>query len=166
MTKTVVDYSKKPRWIISFVCSKKETLGRIMQIRFCQVRTWVEPDGAAIRVRFKYLEPETLRFRFEVPTFGTWIGPFWGLAQIVGKRKRFKPTYVSIQQENRALRGKGKEEEELGPGGLLTIPSCLIKNKEIIETRWYKRTNKYKPVKHQTASAMWHCGHNANRSDW
>ena len=79
MTKTVVDYSKKPRWIISFVRSKKETLGRIMQIRFCQVRTWVEPDGAAIRVRFKYLEPETLRFRFEVPTFGTWIGPFWGL---------------------------------------------------------------------------------------
>jgi hypothetical protein len=52
---------------------KEEILGKIIQFRVYQVRTWVEPDRVAIRFKLQKLEPENLRVRFEVPTCGTWI---------------------------------------------------------------------------------------------
>jgi hypothetical protein len=75
VTRTDVNNSKESRWIIILCVRKRKILAKLCNSG--PIRC--EPDGTAIRLRFRLLEPESLRFRLEVPTFGTWIGPLRGL---------------------------------------------------------------------------------------
>ena len=62
---------------------KKENPGKIMQLRFYEVRTAIEPHGTAVRCGSIILEPQNRAVRFEVLDVGTGTAPFRGLGVII-----------------------------------------------------------------------------------